>query len=94
MPKTRRVVLKFGGGLNLKAAADEIRPDEFTVLQNARLDEYGNLCRRLGKQKLHATKVADHITSFFTTGEKLQRGDLDAAYLVFASNGEAHLLEL
>lgn len=47
----------FAGGLNTTGDAFELRPDQVTRADNARLTQFGSALKRLGTQRVHATTL-------------------------------------
>ena len=65
---TERLLTGFGGGLNLRDAATELKPNESPNCWNVTLDERGGVAKRLGYQKWNASAVTNLIQdSYFST---------------------------
>ncbi len=56
-PVLRVVQAGFGGGLNTTADDLAMQPNEARLLENARVDEYGNASKRPGTVRLHAAPL-------------------------------------
>jgi hypothetical protein len=89
-PKLRDAQKGFAGGLNTTGDAFELRANQLTRADNARLTQYGSATKRGGTQRIHSAALAGAVRGGFTWMRATSEEHLAVAGGSFYSAGDTY----